>query len=217
MQDVGSDPIQKGPELSKKISLPKLMANQGHSSARHITLTINKLKGKKQQYQSTVHALTTRGATSNTKPQFSTSNPTESETHQLPQIDKRNEVIGHARKISSSPAVHTTVIEEKIRHGARKRTRIIKAKSVKRLPQEIVQYVDVYCQPFPKVDSQSGSPKSQYGFATTRNKSPTNSRSGSLSQGKSQEAPSSYQTILEAIKRERRSMLQTKRGKPQSE
>ena len=150
-------------------------------------------------------------------PESSTSNHTDRESNLLPNIDQKKQTVLTERKIASSPAVHTTVIEEKVRHGVKKRTRIIKAKSVKRLPQEIVQYVDVYCRPFPKLDSQQGSPKSQYGFATTRIKSPTNSRNGGLQQSKNQETPSSYQTILEAIKKERRGLLQTKRGKPQVE
>ena len=36
---------------------------------------------------------------------------------------------------------HNDTIEEKIR---KKRVRVLKAKSVKRLPQEIIQYVDAY-------------------------------------------------------------------------
>ena len=46
MQDVAAAPTKQGNEQARKIALPKLMANTGNSSTRHINLTINRLKGK---------------------------------------------------------------------------------------------------------------------------------------------------------------------------
>ena len=57
------------------------------------------------------------------------------------------------REYRETEEVHSEVIEEKTRNRNKKRARIIKVKSVKRLPQEIVQYVDAYTKPFPRIES----------------------------------------------------------------
>ena len=55
-------------------------------------------------------------------------------------IDKSHYVTPKTGQEQNEQA-HNDTIEEKIR---KKRVKVLKAKSVKRLPQEIIQYVDAY-------------------------------------------------------------------------